>query len=300
MQFVEVDDRAVRAAVWSFQHPINCPPFVLFPMAHMAEPAFYENVTARVGRSDLSVVERIVGKSRHAKTIVCIYDVVARIDHLGLVVENIDYRAMSIPLVRADMTGEAFDRGWQRPPIRHRVLFRASRLALAFGSVRRHVTRRVVADVLDAQAGSMSVSIGNEKYDRVASRVWDRLIDDDERDRLLVQALTSMHEERSQESIVVASSTARRTCLPASLRAVPALSQGDDPPAERRRRDRSGEPGLHQSDAAPGRCLTCQRRARSGRQPGSGHHSISTSISEPSSPISTSRLNSTSSATSTV
>jgi hypothetical protein len=50
----------------------------------------------------------------------------------------------------------------------------------------------------------MSVSIENEKYDRVASRVWDRLIDDDERDRLLVQALTSMHEERSQESIVVA------------------------------------------------------------------------------------------------
>jgi hypothetical protein len=105
---------------------------VLFPMAHMAEPAFYENVTARVGRSDLSVVEGIVGKSRHAKTMVCIYDVVARIDHLGLVPENIDYRAMSIPLVRPDMTGEAFDRGWQRAPIRHRLLFRASRLALAF------------------------------------------------------------------------------------------------------------------------------------------------------------------------
>jgi hypothetical protein len=34
-------------------------------------------------------------------------------------------------------------------------------------------------------------------------------------------------------------------------------SQGDDPPAERRRRDRSGGPGLHQSDAAPGRCLKC-------------------------------------------
>jgi hypothetical protein len=204
MQIMEVDDRAVRAAVWTFQHPINCPRFVLFPMAHIAEPAFYKNVTARVGRSDLAVVEGIVGKSRHAKTIVCIYDVVARIDHLGLVVENIDYRAMSIPLVRPDMTGEAFDRGWQRAPIRHRLLLRASRLAFAFGSVRRHATRRVVADVLDAQAGSMNVSIENEKYDRIASRVWDRLIDDDERDRLLVQALTSMHEERSQESIVVA------------------------------------------------------------------------------------------------
>jgi hypothetical protein len=204
MQIMEVDDRAVRAAVWTFQHPINCPRFVLFPMAHIAEPAFYKNVTARVGRSDLSVVEGIVGKSRHAKTIVSIYDVIARIDHLGLVVENIDYRAMSIPLVRPDMTGEAFDRGWQRAPIRHRLLLRASRLAFAFGSVRRHATRRVVADVLDAQAGSMNVSIENEKYHRVASRLWDTLIDDNDRDRLLVQALTSIHEERSQESIVVA------------------------------------------------------------------------------------------------
>jgi hypothetical protein len=102
---MEVDDRAVRAAVWTFQHPINCPRFVLFPMAHIAEPAFYKNVTARVGRSDLAVVEGIVGKSRHAKAIVSIYDVIARMDHLGLVVENIDYRAMSTAAGSAPRSG---------------------------------------------------------------------------------------------------------------------------------------------------------------------------------------------------
>jgi hypothetical protein len=204
MQIMEVDDRAVRAAVWTFQHPINCPRFVLFPMAHVAEPAFYENVTARVGRSDLAVVEGIVGKSRHAKTIVSINDLVARMDHLGLVVQNIDYRAMSIPLVRPDKTGEAFDRVWRRAPVWHRLLLRACRLAVAFGSVRRQVTRRLFADVLDAQVGSMNVSIEYEKYDRVARRVSDSLSSINERDRLLVQALTSIHEERSQESIVVA------------------------------------------------------------------------------------------------
>ena len=73
-----------------------------------------------------------------------------------------------------------------------------------FEFMRRQVTRRDVAKVLDAEVGSMNVSIEDERAHRVASRVWDSLIDDNERDRRLGEALTSIHVKRSQESIAVA------------------------------------------------------------------------------------------------
>jgi hypothetical protein len=201
---MELDDSGVRAGVWTFEHPVHCPRFVLFPMAHVAEAAFYKHVTARVRRCDLAVVEGIVGKSHHAKAVVSVYDLIDRFDHLGLVVDNIDLRALSIPLVRPDMTGAAFDRNWKRAPIRHRLLLRAAMVPFQLEFMRRQITRRDVAKVLDAQVGSMNVSIEDEQAHRVASRVWDSLIDDTERDRRLGEALTSIHVKRSQESIAVA------------------------------------------------------------------------------------------------
>jgi len=50
---MELDDSGVQAGVRTFRHPVHCPRFVLLPMVHVAEPAFYEDVTARVRRCDL-------------------------------------------------------------------------------------------------------------------------------------------------------------------------------------------------------------------------------------------------------
>jgi hypothetical protein len=140
---MEVDESGVCSHVRTFEHPVHRPRFVLLPMAHVAEPAFFEDVTARVRRCDLAVVEGIVGKSHHhAKTVGSVYDLIDRFDHLGLVVEKIDFRASSIPLVRPDMTGAAFDRNWKRSPIRHRLLLRAAMVPFHLAFMRRQITRR--------------------------------------------------------------------------------------------------------------------------------------------------------------
>ena len=64
MQIIEVTDLAVRSAVIRLRRTGTPLQFVLYPMIHMAKPAFYAAVTRRLEQADVVVVEGIGGGER--------------------------------------------------------------------------------------------------------------------------------------------------------------------------------------------------------------------------------------------
>ena len=59
MQFIEASIIGLRSAAITLKHRTAQPRFVLFPMVHVAEQAFYDEVAARVGRCQLIVAEGV-------------------------------------------------------------------------------------------------------------------------------------------------------------------------------------------------------------------------------------------------
>jgi hypothetical protein len=60
MQLIEATDYAVRSAALRLARRDAPLRFEIFPMVHLAEPAFYAVVTDRLRRSDLIVAEGVV------------------------------------------------------------------------------------------------------------------------------------------------------------------------------------------------------------------------------------------------
>lgn len=85
--------------------------FVLYPMIHMAKPAFYAAVTARLKRADVVVVEDVGGGRGRSSVLVgaltLSYRVLRFNQRAKLVEQEIDYAALGVPVVRpsASMTG---------------------------------------------------------------------------------------------------------------------------------------------------------------------------------------------------
>lgn len=61
MQIIEVTDLAVRSAIIRLRRRETPLQFVLYPMIHVARPAFYAAVTARLKRADVVVAEGVGG-----------------------------------------------------------------------------------------------------------------------------------------------------------------------------------------------------------------------------------------------
>ena len=202
MQIIEVTDLGVRSAVIRLRHRETALQFVLYPMIHMAKPAFYAAVTARLRQADVVVVEGVGGGGREGSVLVGALTLSYRVLRFNrrakLVEQDIDYAALGVPVIRPDVSQEEFAAGWRRVPLAHRLIVwcvlpvdrdgaplrrypddlvavdGAERPALAGGGGR----RRLVA--------GMEAAFGGERDDR------------------LLAVLCRLHEERGGEGIEVA------------------------------------------------------------------------------------------------
>ena len=59
MQFIEVNSFEVRSAVHRLERRGEPLRFVLFPMIHVGERSYYEDIAARASRCDLLLVEGV-------------------------------------------------------------------------------------------------------------------------------------------------------------------------------------------------------------------------------------------------
>jgi len=222
MQILEATDHAVRSAALRLTRRATPLQFLIFPMVHIGEAAFYAAVTERLRRTDLIVAEGI-GRPEEPEfddptlhwpglemadlpplkprwgalaALTASYRLAARYDRLGLVEQDIDYDLLGVPVLWPDMTEEEFAEGWRSvPPWQRALLMAAGPLiglhSAAFGS------RRSLAANLNLDDGDV--------HDSPASRAGELLeLIVAKRDRLLMDALEAVHEVHAGDPLTVA------------------------------------------------------------------------------------------------
>jgi hypothetical protein len=198
MQLLEVNSFGVRSAVVRLQRPQTPMRFVLFPMLHLGSADFYQEVATRLHGCQLVVAEGIRGRSTAAWALTRAYRLLRHSQRLGLVVQELDLGGLGVPLVGPDMSAAEFGQRWRQLAVVPRlqvwclVPVFAAGMAL-FGS------RRFLAREL----GSLDDLPAREEWVPEGFKTLEGLILD-ERDRLLLDALASIHEQRCHEPIAVA------------------------------------------------------------------------------------------------
>ncbi|MEU1620392.1 hypothetical protein ABZ479_24205 [Streptomyces sp. NPDC005722] len=189
MQYIEVTELAgVRSAVIRFRSRGTALVFELYPMIHLAEPAFYEAVTARLRATcDLVIAEGVRG-STVTRALTRSYRSLSGSERLGLVVQDIDFTTLGVPVICPDMRGEEFDERWRRLPLRERAAIAALVPAYVAG-MRLLGTRRFLARHMRLE----DLPVDDEEETEL--RTDDLVLH--QRDRLLIDAVTHLHRSRA-------------------------------------------------------------------------------------------------------
>ncbi|HWC34459.1 MAG TPA: hypothetical protein VG650_06480 [Mycobacteriales bacterium] len=122
MQIIEQTGFGVRSAVIRMVRLSGGPTFLLFPMLHVASPAFYRQMQERMFACDVLVVEGVGGN--RAKVITLAYRIAGRVRRSGLVLQSesvkmADYHGT---VIRPDMTAKEFGSVWRTLSFGLRVL----------------------------------------------------------------------------------------------------------------------------------------------------------------------------------
>jgi hypothetical protein len=196
MQIIEVSIMGVRSAVLSLKRPDTLMQIVLFPMLHLATPDFYNSVMSSLRDCQFVVAEGIRGKSVTGSVLTLSYRLLRRNRKLGLVVQKLDLDSLGVPIINPDMTAAKFENRWRQavPAFQRLMMWFAAPLfalgMLLFGT-RRMLSRHLALDDLPTR---------EQEIEREAFEHMDKVMVG-ERDALLLDALISIHGERSSEPV---------------------------------------------------------------------------------------------------
>ncbi|GAB4055768.1 hypothetical protein [Catellatospora paridis] len=203
MQIIEVTEFWVRSAVIRLRHRESPLQFVIYPMIHMAEPEFYEAVTARLGKADVVVAEGVRGGGRRRSplmgALMLSYTTLRFNRRMKLVKQDIDYRALGVPVINPDVTVEEFQDDWRKVPLGHRLvvwcILPAIALVRLFGGTQVIWSKSMeVNDLPSPEEEDQNDSVPPEVHVAFTGTRDDRLL----------AALYRLHEERGDEPIEVA------------------------------------------------------------------------------------------------
>lgn len=198
MQLIDVSGYAVRSAVIRMRRRNTPLTFVLFPMVHVASPAFYAQVKNRLAECDLIVLEGITGKSWRASLLLLSYRFAPLVRRNGLVEQtSANVLPSGVPVLAPDMSAsEAMDELRKLPRWMYWMLLLLAPvmgLVFALRGPRAFLDPDMAVDDLPSTARA------------------EMLVDDDldramlgRRDERLLAALTAIHTERWQEPVTVA------------------------------------------------------------------------------------------------
>ncbi|HET6214891.1 MAG TPA: hypothetical protein VFE14_18630 [Micromonosporaceae bacterium] len=202
MQIIEVTDLAVRSAVIRLRRKQSPLQFVLYPMIHMARPAFYAAVTSRLKRADVIVAEGVGrgerGRSVLISALTLSYRVLRFNRRARLVRQDIDYASFGVEVLCPDVSRDEFVAGWKRAPLAHRLtmwcVLPVIVIARLFGGTRAIWTRSTEQYDLPSPEDEEAA----EQFPEMEAAI------DGDRDGRLLAALCRIHEQRGDEDIEVA------------------------------------------------------------------------------------------------
>jgi hypothetical protein len=202
MQIIEVSCVGVRSAVITLERPHTPLRFVLFPMIHIGRREFYQAVSERVARCAVVVAEGKPEGRRRRSLPGMAYRLLRRHRRTRLVYQPSGEEALGIPVVRPDMSTAEIHRHLRRLPVLTYALAYLTLWVLLpwfllyllfFGAERFLVSHLALDD--DTPYTDPSPGERMEAIDRVIM---------DDRDALLLDALSKIYEERSAEGVDIA------------------------------------------------------------------------------------------------
>lgn len=111
MQIIESTVYGVRSAIWTFEKDDEHPAIILFPMLHIAERSFYEEVSSRLKICDVILYEGV--RSRTGHWISSAYLQMIKNPEHGLVSQKeMPLEHVKDRLVHADVDGQKLDEKW--------------------------------------------------------------------------------------------------------------------------------------------------------------------------------------------
>lgn len=191
MQFIETSIVGVRSAVITLKRRTTPLRFMLFPMVHVGEQAFYDEVAVRAGRCGLIVAEGSPAGGHPVQS----WMAGLRRDNLVDQINALDLESLGVP-VQWEWT--------ERPPRDTKE------------QVGRHVfdsAAAVAGRLLGRSGNPLNMSNLDEpeahdaRWERKEAGRFTRFLDKaiiEDRDQALVQALSKIHRERYTEDITVA------------------------------------------------------------------------------------------------
>lgn len=198
MQVIEVTGYAVRSAVITLRRRETPLKFVLFPMMHVASPAFYRDVAKRLAGCDLIVTEGVRGRSAQVGALTMAYRFAPRRARNGLVEQS--YSTLlpaDVPTINPDVSAAEFAAQLRELP--RWMHWGLVAVAPVFGLLFALRGPRAFMDE--------SLVVEDLPPTRRAELMQDDRLDEvfgGERDRRLLDALGKIHEQRQDESITVA------------------------------------------------------------------------------------------------
>jgi hypothetical protein len=196
MQIIEVSAGGVRSAVITLRREATPMRLVLFPMAHLGTPDFYQGVAARAGACDLVVAEG-AGKSLVTRALTLAYRLPGRSRRLDLVVQRIDFDRLAVPVIRADITVEQFRRRWRAIPVLQRLAVWCAVPLFAVG-LWLFGTRRLIGSYMSRDDKPRRRDPADGRFGQLHELLVHH------RDELLLDALASIHEAHRAEPVEVA------------------------------------------------------------------------------------------------
>lgn len=199
MQIVEFSYLGVRSARLTLRQRGSSIRFELYPMIHVADPAFYQEVQAELAGADVVVIEG-VGNSLIARAFTLTYRVLPARRALGLVVQPDLAHGLSGEVLRPDLTGATFTAAWRAMPWWYRILLWAAlppvvvlMTVMSLLGGREWVLRQGMELAMD------DLPTNQEVLDGAWAEPLDRVLLD-QRDVPLVAALTAIHRQRQDAS----------------------------------------------------------------------------------------------------
>jgi len=150
MQLIESSPLGVRAALIRMSSPDARCTYTLFPMVHIGERNFYNEVVGELESHDQILLEGV--KHRVISHATQLYAKAAASPRINLVTQSVMGKASHLkPKCRnIDISPEDFDKYWQQLPFWHRSFYPAA-LTLAFTYLRFFGTRSDIARVVQFQ-----------------------------------------------------------------------------------------------------------------------------------------------------
>ena len=123
MQIVSGNIFDVRVAVYHFIKPQSPHQFITFPMIHVGDPEYYQEITRKLAQCDIVLYEGI--SSKKVGLVISAYESLAKHLDLGLQREELTKQGLdNVDFIHADLSKQEFEGYWRRIPLHQRMLFK--------------------------------------------------------------------------------------------------------------------------------------------------------------------------------